>query len=65
MGNRASELGGANKKCPECGSGFRCEGDRDCWCEKVQIHRAQMLEIMERYTDCLCPSCMKKYEARE
>lgn len=54
-----------NKKCPECGSGFRCEGDRDCWCEKVQIHKAQMLEIMERYTDCLCPSCMKKYEARE
>jgi len=48
-----------------CGAGFRCEGDADCWCEKVPIHRAQMIEIMELFTDCICPECMKKFEARE
>ena len=53
------------KKCQRCGAEFRCEGEDDCWCEKVQIHRVQMLEIMERYTDCICPDCMKLYEARQ
>jgi len=54
-----------NKKCPACGAGFRCEGDQDCWCESAQIHKAQMQEILEQFSDCLCPDCLKKYEARE
>ncbi len=53
------------KICPECGKEFPCEGDNDCWCEGKQIHKAQMLEIMHRYTDCICPDCLKKYEAKE
>ena len=53
------------KKCQKCGVDFRCDGEGDCWCESVPIHRTQMLEIMEKYTDCICPSCMKEYEARQ
>jgi hypothetical protein len=55
----------ANKVCPNCGKSFRCEGDKDCWCEKVEIHRVRMLEIMELYTDCICPDCMEVYRAKE
>jgi len=55
----------AKKSCPQCGRSFSCEGDKDCWCEQVQLHRAQMQLIAERYTDCICPHCMKAYEAKE
>jgi hypothetical protein len=55
----------SKKTCPKCGAEFSCEGEKDCWCEKVQIHKPQMIEIMERYTDCICPDCMRKYEAKE
>ncbi len=55
----------ARKKCPACGSSFNCEGDSDCWCEQVQIHRAQLQLIMEKYDDCLCPGCLKQFEAKE
>lgn len=51
-----------NKKCPKCGQTFLCEGDNDCWCESVQLHKKEMIEIMENFTDCLCPDCLKKYE---
>ena len=53
------------KKCQRCGRPFRCEGEDDCWCESVNIHRAQMQEILEKYTDCLCPGCLAEYEAKE
>ncbi len=52
----------AIKKCKKCGDPFTCEGDHDCWCEKVQIHKKEMTEIMSLYTDCLCPECLKAYE---
>ena len=55
----------AEKTCRRCGSKFICDGDNDCWCEKVQLHKVQMLEIVELYTDCICPDCLKLYEARE
>jgi len=53
----------AVKKCQKCGASFSCEGDKDCWCEKVEINRKEMIEIMETYTDCLCPDCLKQFEA--
>lgn len=55
----------ALKKCPECGASFRCEADSDCWCERVPVHRAQLQTIMEQYDNCLCPGCLKQFEARE
>jgi hypothetical protein len=50
------------KTCPSCGNSFPCQSNDDCWCEKVKIHKKEMLEIMEKYTDCICPDCLKKYE---
>lgn len=50
------------KQCPKCGSEFRCQGDSDCWCENVRLHRRQMWQILQEYTDCLCPECLKSYE---
>jgi hypothetical protein len=49
------------KKCPECGKLFACFGDDDCWCEKLQIHKKDLLFIQEKYQDCLCPDCLGKF----
>lgn len=52
---------GKLKKCPKCGNFFTCDGDNDCWCEKVQIHQKDFLRISQEYNDCLCPECLKSY----
>lgn len=54
----------AEKKCPQCNKIFTCEGDSDCWCEHVQILKKDMIAIMERFNDCLCPECLKMYETK-
>jgi len=51
----------ALKKCQKCGATFTCDGDNDCWCEKVDILKKEMIQLMEKYTDCLCPQCLSKY----
>ena len=51
-----------NKTCPSCGSGFTCTGDDDCWCESYTILRKDMYKLLQTYTDCICPDCLKKYE---
>jgi hypothetical protein len=51
-----------NKICPACGKPFTCSGNDDCWCEKVRISKKELLRIMNTYSDCLCPDCLKKYE---
>jgi hypothetical protein len=53
---------GTLKRCPKCGRFFACQGDEDCWCEKVRIHRKELHIIMNTYSECLCPRCLKKYE---
>ncbi|MBN2610518.1 MAG: cysteine-rich CWC family protein [Bacteroidales bacterium] len=52
---------GTIKTCPRCGKKFTCFGDHDCWCEHLNIHKKEMLEILETYHDCLCPDCLGKY----
>ena len=49
------------KKCPECGQFFACLGNEDCWCEKLQIQQRDLLFILEKYKDCLCPDCLGKF----
>jgi hypothetical protein len=53
---------GKIKRCPACGRFFTCQGDEDCWCEKARIHRRELNIIINTYTDCLCPRCLKKFE---
>ncbi|MBN1414856.1 MAG: cysteine-rich CWC family protein [Bacteroidales bacterium] len=54
--------GGCIKICPKCGKSFTCYGEGDCWCEKVRIHKKEMLIIQQTYNDCLCPECLGEYE---
>ncbi|MFO7658399.1 MAG: cysteine-rich CWC family protein [Bacteroidales bacterium] len=49
------------KICPKCRKKFTCYGEDDCWCERLNIHKKEMLEILENYKDCLCPECLVKY----
>jgi hypothetical protein len=56
--------GSTEKKCPKCGKLFACYGEKDCWCEKVRIHKREMTEILQKYNDCLCPECLKEYEEK-
>jgi hypothetical protein len=53
---------GTLKRCPACGRFFTCQGEDDCWCEKVRINPREMKIIMNTYKDCLCPRCLKKFE---
>jgi hypothetical protein len=55
-------IGPDTKICPSCDASFICTGGEDCWCEKVRINKKEMLIIMQKYNDCLCPDCLKKYE---
>jgi len=49
------------KNCPACGNPFTCSGDDDCWCENVRINKKELLIVMSKYKDCLCPDCLGKY----
>ncbi|QQS49884.1 MAG: cysteine-rich CWC family protein [Bacteroidota bacterium] len=51
------------KKCPSCGKEFSCMGENDCWCETVQLHKKQFLILNQKFSDCICPDCMKQYES--
>jgi len=45
--------------CPNCGRGFNCNGEADCWCLKVE--RRFDYEQMILRTDamgCACPVCV-------
>lgn len=52
---------GTLKKCPACGKFFKCLGEDDCWCENYQINKKEFFVISERYSDCLCQSCLAEY----
>ncbi len=55
---------GKLKRCPSCGRFFSCMGEEDCWCENYRILKKDMLTIMNTYDNCICPSCLKKYEEK-
>jgi hypothetical protein len=54
-------MNGKLKRCPACGKYFTCDGDNDCWCEKVQINKREFLVLNQKYTDCICPQCLAQY----
>lgn len=56
---------GKLKRCPACGRFFTCQGDDDCWCEKIRIPSASLKVILNTYTDCICQDCLKKFEERD
>jgi hypothetical protein len=51
---------GCNARCARCGSAFDCgAGDaHPCACATVALSPAHRRAIADRYTDCLCLSCL-------
>ena len=49
------------KNCPRCNVNFECKvGDiSHCQCYTVKLNDAETKFIAQRFTDCLCASCMK------
>jgi hypothetical protein len=53
--------------CEGCGTEFHCTGnDRDdCWCAAESYRLPTPLPApIESFTDCLCPSCLRKVAQR-
>jgi hypothetical protein len=48
------------KRCSKCGVAFDCGGLLGCWCRDVKLDAATLAAMKQRYTDCLCPDCLKK-----
>ena len=52
--------------CASCGLPFACELTlAGCWCSKVTLTDAARAEVRAKYEGCLCPACLKQYEAGE
>jgi hypothetical protein len=49
------------KHCPRCGTGFECKTGNisQCQCYAVKLNDAETKFISQRFTDCLCATCMK------
>jgi hypothetical protein len=50
-----------NKVCAKCGASFTCSHSADCWCMSYIIPPEKLKELKEKYSDCLCPDCLKEY----
>jgi hypothetical protein len=51
----------ASSTCPRCGGGFHC-GANDtapCACSTLQLSPATLAALRERYSLCLCLSCLQ------
>jgi hypothetical protein len=50
------------KKCPRCGAPFECKVGTifqcQCWAVSLNVEERQYLK--EKYTDCLCATCMEE-----
>ena len=54
------------KKCSKCSKPFGCKNEAGgCWCEDVRLTEKTLELLKERYTNCLCPDCLKEIEARQ
>ena len=51
----------AADRCPRCGGGFHCGiGDAGpCPCTRFHLGADLQRRLRERYTGCLCPSCLE------
>ena len=49
------------KSCPRCGSSFECKLNNPvhCQCAGIELDEDRLLAISERYSDCLCASCLR------
>jgi hypothetical protein len=47
--------------CPRCGAAFHCGFDdaEPCACTTLRLDAAKLAELRQRYTGCLCLSCLQ------
>ncbi|MDV7140047.1 cysteine-rich CWC family protein [Maribacter sp. TH_r10] len=50
-----------DKNCPRCNTVFECKVGSIllCQCTMVTLNEEERAYLRERYTDCLCASCMQ------
>lgn len=52
---------GKISKCESCGEQFGCGVNIDnCWCTQLQLPDEIAAHLQSKYTDCLCPDCLRK-----
>ncbi|MAZ93586.1 MAG: hypothetical protein CMF58_04140 [Lentimicrobiaceae bacterium] len=45
--------------CPRCGKPFDCSKSGKCWCYEISLPQSLQDAIGQKYSTCLCPSCLK------
>lgn len=52
------------KNCSKCGVAFGCQNETSgCWCENIHLSEQTLAELKAAYDNCLCPVCLKSFEA--
>jgi hypothetical protein len=55
----------SEKKCSKCSETFTCKHEETgCWCEQVELNMEALNYLKEHYDNCLCPVCLKAFEAQ-
>lgn len=62
-----AELRAGPKQCTRCGASFICKVDdlAHCQCVDVSIPPELLEGLQERYSDCLCASCLKAIAGKQ
>lgn len=51
--------------CEACRSEFSCSASSgSCWCFDVEVDSRALLEIEEKYGNCLCPACLPEISSQ-
>lgn len=47
--------------CPRCKKPMLCNNSKECWCNGYLLSAAAKEMLAQKYTGCLCESCIKEY----
>jgi len=50
------------RECEACGKPFICGASlKGCWCVQLKLDAVTRQRLRERYKDCLCSDCLKRF----
>ncbi len=65
MTDDAATGAGEPRICESCGVEFGCGARLEgCWCAEVKLSELQAGAIKSRFSDCLCPACLRSFAER-